>query len=321
MIVLLGPDHSGKSTLTRKLGALGYNTYHFTRESNYEDYIIPLTKLDFYDAVLDRHAICEYPYSTVMGREFKFYMKEWHNIMLLTLIQNPVTILCTNKPPPSQYDAQQYLPYDKWDECLSLYRQFLSSHHIRYVEYDYAGPITPNTIANTIALLEKKHREYTKWWKPMWENGYGCIGGRWPKVLLVAERIGPNNMNCIPFETGPTGHMLTKLLVKTKIPYARFAITNLVKSYRRDDRPPNDRDLELFKVELEALKPEKVVFMGAVAKHGVSVVRELGIPYDEVVHLGYFHHRTRTLDIPEQYASRWRDIMGMTPHTVFKVQE
>ena len=317
MIIILGPDHSGKSTLARKLRISGYKTYHFVKDSNYEDYIVPLTNLDLYDAVLDRHAICEYPYAQVMNRKFKFTMKEFHNIMLLTLIQNPLVILCTNKPPPAQYDPHQYLPYDKWDECLHLYKAFLSTHHIKHLEYDHTNPMT----IDPFILLENKQRGYTEWWKSMWEGGCGCIGGRWPKILLVAERIGPNNMRSIPFETGPTGLMLTDLLARTKIPYAKIAITNLVKSFRRDDRPPNDRDLELFKVELKALRPEKVVFMGAVAKQGIKVAQELGIPHDEVVHLGYFHHRTRTLDVPEQYVSRWRNIMGMTPHTGFKVQK
>ncbi len=316
MIIILGPDHAGKSTLAKKLGEMGYKTYHHVKETNYEDYITPLANLDYLDAVLDRHAICEYPYAEVMGRKFKFTMKQFHNIMFLTLAQNPLIILATHKPPPAQYDIHQYMPYEKWDECLGLYKEFLTTHAIGYLEYDYTGTLPPSVIAH----LEKRKRNYTDWWKPMWEQGYGCVGGRWPKVLLVAERIGPNNMNAIPFETGPTGHMLTNLLVKTKMPYGKFAVTNLVKSHRRDDRPPNENDLKLFREELKALGPEKVVFMGAVAKNGIEVVKELGIPFDEVVHLGYFHHRTRTLDVPEQYVNRWRNIMGMIPPTGFKVQ-
>jgi len=317
MIIIEGPDHSGKTTLAKKLGDLGYKTYHHVKETNYEDYILPLANLDFYDAVLDRHAISEYPYAEVMNRKFKFSMKQFHNIMLLTLIQNPLIILCTNKPPKEDYDINQYMPYEKWDDCLRLYKEFLHDHSISYFEYDYTGILTPEAIA----ALEKRQRQYTEWWKPLWEQGYGCVGGRWPEILLVAERIGPNNMNSIPFETGPTGHMLTSLLVKTKIPYGKFAVTNLVKSFRRDDRSPNDSDLKLFREEVKFLRPRKVVFMGAVAKKGIEVVNELGIAYDEVVHLGYFHHRTRTLDVPEQYVNRWRNVMGMVPATGFKVQE
>ncbi|GAH09133.1 unnamed protein product, partial [marine sediment metagenome] len=149
--------------------------------------------------------------------------------IVYVLIQNPVIILCTHKPPQAEYDKYQYLPYDKWDECLDLYKQFLNTHQIGYLEYNHAAPIP----LSVIELLEKKNRERMEWWKPMWNGGWGCVGSVYPKILLVAERQGPNNMNSIPFETGPTGHMLTNLLLETKMPLGKFAITNLVKSHRR----------------------------------------------------------------------------------------
>ncbi len=304
MIIILGPDHTGKTTLARKLG-LPY--YHFDKDSSYTDYLKPLCELKLFNAVLDRHCICEYAYATVMKREFKFSMKEWHNLILLTLIQNPVVILCTNKPPPHVYSKEQYLPYDKWDECLHLYRQFLTTHSIPYLEYDHAAPRK----TRSLLLVEEVWREDVGWWKSMWEAGYGAIGTFHPKVLLVAERIGPNNMNSLPFETGPTGHMLTDMLATTGTPLGKFAVTNLVKSFRRDARPPNQADLDLLHVELEHMRPEKVVFMGAVAKEGTKVAKELGIEHAYILHLGYYHHRG-IIDMSGYYAE-WKKIMGMIP--------
>ncbi len=310
MIIILGPDHSGKTTLARKLG-LPY--HHFTKESTYEDYLKPLCELSLFDAVLDRHMIAEYPYTLTMKRDFAFTMKQWQNIILLTLAHNPLIILCTHKPLQHEYPSDQYLPYSEWDECLRLYRKFLSTHHIHHVEYDYVmnNSLPGDKWPKAFLTLEEKYRNKMSWWPPMWKDGYGFIGSTSPKVLLVAERIGPNNRNSLPFETGPTGKMLTDMLVATKTPLGKFAVTNMVKSFRRDPRPPNEADQNMLLIELIHLKPEKVVFMGAVAKYGIIAAKELNIPHVEIPHLGSLHHKGVT-DM-SGYHAQWRKIMDMVP--------
>jgi len=302
MIIILGPDAAGKTTLAKELN-LPY--YHFDYNSKYEDYLKPLCTLELTNAVLDRHIICEYPYSNVMQRQPAFTMKQWQNIILLTLIQNPLVILCTHKPYQSKYSKEQYLPYDQWDKCLSLYRYFMDTHLIRYIEYDYTGPIT----VNALELMHKKHIDEVAWWRPMWEAGYGCIGSTYPKALLVAERLGPNNMNNLPFETGPTGKMLTDMIAATSTPLGKFAVTNLVKSFRRDTRNPIPSDFDLLRAELVHLNPQVVVFMGSVAKLGVKIAKELGIPYETMIHFGYYNYKkVSAAPLHEQ----WRSIMGIT---------
>ena len=303
MIIIIGPDHTGKTTLAKRLG-LPY--YHFTQHSTYEDFLKPLANLDQFGAVLDRHAICEYPYSMVMGREFKFTMKQWHNLLLLTLIQNPLVILAIHKPSILEYGDDQYMPYDKWDLCLELYKLFLSTHHIPYLTYDYTSPPDPSVFLH----LEKLSREGMEWWKTMWNLGFGCIGAPNPKVLLVAERIGPNNVNNLPFETGPTGKMLSGMLSATGTPLNKVAITNLVKATRRNPRPPGEFDLDMLRIEVRELKPEKIVFMGNVAKVGIKVANELGVPYETMIHFGYYNHRKENI-VP--LTTQWREIMEIIP--------
>ncbi len=310
MIIILGPDHTGKTTLAKRLAeARGRGYFHYTKDSTYQDYIKDMCALNWWNGVLDRHAMCEYSYATVMERPARFSMKEWHNILLTTLIQNPLIVLCVNKPTQHEYSAGQYLPYSKWDECLRLYRQFLSTHQIPYMTYDYSNGGNP--VIELMLNHARSQSEAMEWWVPMWKAKYGCIGSIHPKLLLVAERIGPNNVNNIPFETGPTGHMLTDLLAATGTPLNKFAVTNFVKSYRGDSREPNDQDMSLLEIELDHLKPEHIVFMGTVAKNAAKLAKARNIPFTLVPHFGAYSHKgDRSI---ERYVPEWKKLMGLAP--------
>ena len=312
MIILLGPDGTGKTTLAKEFEQQGLKMYHFTQNSNYMDYIRPLCKLEMANAVLDRHAICEHPYSICMNRPFKFTFKQWHNILMMTLIQHPLVILCTHKPTPAKYEKNQYLPYEKWDNCLCLYKEFLTSNHIVHLEYDYAINHYPENYLTSAKIFS----DHTEWWRNHWTAGYGCTGSPNPRFLLVAERIGPNNMNNIPFETGPTGFMLSSMLANTGTPLGVLTITNMVKSFRRDSRAVNDKDLELLREEITQLAPKKVIFMGTPAKRGIPLARELGCETDTIVHLGALSHKG--IKDMSGYWSEWRAILGMKTKVEFK---
>ncbi len=309
MIILLGPDGAGKTTLADKLGLV---KYHHTRDSDYMDYLRPLCKLELTDAVLDRAFFCEFPYSVCMNRPFKFTQKQWHNMITMTLIQKPLIILCTRKPFKYEYKREQYLPYELWDECLQLYRSFLSTHHIAYIEYDYLGH---NDVSHYIKIANAFSAGMS-WWREHWTAGYGCAGSSSPKFLLVAERIGPNNINNIPFETGPTGYMLSSMFQSTGTPLGVIAVTNMVKSFRRDTRVVNDEDIELLREEITQLRPKKVIFMGTPAKRGIPLARELGCETATIVHLGALSHKGIT-DMTG-YNNEWRKILGMVPKIEYK---
>ncbi len=303
MIIIIGPDHTGKTTLAKRLD-LPY--FHFDQHSTYEDFLKPLVNLEHFDAVLDRHAVCEFPYSFVMNRKFKFTMKQWHNLMLLTLIQNPLFIIGEHKPTSLEYSEDQYMPYEKWDICLQLYKTFFSTHHIPFITYDYLLPLD----IPSLLRLERNCRADMSWWVAMRKLGIGCIGSPHPKVLFVAERIGPNNMNNLPFETGPTGNMMSDMLSVTGTPLNKVAITNMVKAPRLDSRQPNQADMNFLEIEIDQLKPEKIVFMGNVAKAGIKVAIKLGVPYETMTHFGYYNHRKESI---APLIAQWRNIMEIIP--------
>lgn len=298
MIIIEGPDATGKTTLARSLN-LPY--FHYTKDSTYVDYLNPLATLDAFDGVLDRFMFSEYPYSKIMARTPQYPPKQWHNVTLLALAMNPIVILCIHKPRPELYAKEQYLPLRKWDICLELYRRFLAANNIYHIEYDYSENLKPSVFE----MIESKFRHKADWWAPMWKEGVGMIGSHTPKLLIVAQEMGPNNMNNLPFETGPTGHMMTELLDSVKMPLGDIAITNMVKAPRGIKREVDKRDLELFEVELANLKPKKVLFMGTVSKAGIKIAKSLGIECCEMNHLGWFHRTGR-----KDYCNVFKTVIG-----------
>ena len=312
MIILIGPDGSGKTTLAKKFEEQGFNYYHYVKDSTYVDYLQPLCKLEMTNAVLDRHMMCEVAYAKVMNRQFKYSIKQWHNVMMMTLIQKPLVVLCTHKPTPASYRRDQYLPYDKWDECLRTYKEFLVSNRIIHLEYDYA---IHQPVYHYIDL-SNVFSHSMEWWRDHRAAGYGCVGSSHPQFLLVAERIGPNNMNNIPFEAGPTGWMLSNMISITGTPLGVLTITNMVKAKRRDSRAVNDKDLELLREEITQLEPKKVIFMGSPARRGIPLARELGVDTDTIVHLGALNHKG--VKDMSGYYNEWRKILGIVPKVEFK---
>ena len=314
MIILLGPDGTGKSTLANKIfeGNCGYTRVdHFTKGSKYDDYIEPLSSGDLVYAVLDRFMLCEPIYAEVMHRQMQYSVKQFHNTVLMGLAFNPLIVLCTHKPSVDKYDESQYLPYDKWDDCLKLYRKFLDASRIQYITWDYElASLTPNRIVQ----LDEHFIANNKWWKTeLFDKGIFSIGSQEPQLALVGERMGPNNMHNLPFETGPTGHMLSNLIDKLKIPLGSVAITNLIKDERGATRDANVNDLKLLEEELQSWLPSlgTVVFMGSVARKGVAVAKGLGIDYHCISHPGSFYHKTRLVDLAtEKFIQEWTTTIG-----------
>jgi len=149
----------------------------------------------------------------------------------------------------------------------------------------------------------------------MWQEGVGMIGSQTPKFLIVAQEIGPNNVNNLPFETGPTGYMMSDMLSKVKMPLGDIAITNMAKVPRGTRRPVNTRDMELFEQELINLKPKKIIFMGSLSRAGIPIAKSLNIDYGEMPHLGWFRRAGRS-----DYCDVFRSIIG-TEKSVWDAKE
>ncbi len=297
MIILLGGDGSGKSRLAEKLStAKGVTVAHHDMNTLYMDYLMPLAGLRWHDAVLDRFIICELVYAPLKRRKVQYTPKDFHNILMLALIQHPLVILATHIPRKHEYRKEEYIAWEQLPEAERSYHDILRTFGIPYVQYDYTKA-TSHTISAYLGL-ERLYRELNEWWIPMWKAGYGCIGSYAPKVLIVAERLGPYNYRHLPFEAGPTGQMMTEL---TKgIPLDQYTITNWVKTGNAE------QDKDLLLTELTNLAPSHVVLMGSIARDGCSrILYDKGIEFTHIPHLGYVN---RNMHVWPQYRQSFKEL-------------
>lgn len=329
MIILLGPDHSGKTTLARQLAELdppgtpGIHAEYWNADQHteYLQYLDLLSghRIDNRDAasfrpgsglerstqiVADRFFYCEGPYSEVYRQiPQRWNLKQLHNLHLLTLAHNPVIVL-TNRIGPDYESREQLVGKKLFYPILNAYEEYISMYGLwpRVLPWNWKVP--PMSVRELADFGVEKQSKVV-WWRNLMKKGIGGIGNTVnPKVVLVAEEIGPNNTHNLPFETGPSGYYLTDLLDQGDIPLSEFYITN----YHR--APTQAEDNALFAKEMQHLTPQSVILLGAEARKCIPICQALGIRIYTLNHPGWVVNHAHTLRDKElrkkNYLAAWK---------------
>jgi uracil-DNA glycosylase family protein len=144
----------------------------------------------------------------------------------------------------------------------------------------------PQTLPTAAAFLPEKHdlkslREAASHCQgcPLFANATQTVFGAGParpEVVMVGEQPGDvEDRQGQPF-VGPAGRLLDQLMDEAGIPRQRVYVTNAVKHFkwtprgkRRLHSKPNSREIfacrPWLEAELEAIKPELLVLLGATA--------------------------------------------------------
>ena len=164
MIILLGPDNTGKSTLAKALNDFsGSKTHHCNTDTVYSDYIDMLSDPSVQDTVFDRWFFCDIPYATVVRKEeqSKFTYQQVQIMNRLTSIYKPLILLCTNQS-ENFTEREQLSTQDQHSELLLEYRRVLCILQQPYTVYDWESPF-----ASPEALLDMSANPP---YKPGWVN-------------------------------------------------------------------------------------------------------------------------------------------------------
>lgn len=301
MIILEGPDNSGKSVLAEAIHVLTGDGYAKSIQSTtYNDYLHILTK-PLHSIVFDRNFWSDLPYSHIVRKErSQFTLKEFHNLHWFTLAHNPVVVLCNEKARWDDGPVPENMFRPLLGEYGSLFRMLdLPFMYYRWTQDVGTAPAAKHLVAKHLVRLETENRVDNEWWAKMKKRGYMGIGSMHPEVLYIAEELSPNNVNRLPFEAGPSGRYLSELMDNAEIPIGKVFLTNWKKT------GDNARDTKLLRRELRHLKPDRVVILGAVAKVAVPILEEKEIPWVGIEHpssIVRFHPERK-----QRYLELWRN--------------
>ena len=149
MIILLGPDNTGKSTLASELNSSsGSKIHHCNTDTVYSEYIAMLSDPIVQDTVFDRWFFCDIPYATVVRKEqqSKFSYQEVQIMNKFTSMYKPLILLCTNQA-ENFTEREQLSTQDQHVALLLDYRRILCILQQPYTVYDWEKPFaTPEKL-------------------------------------------------------------------------------------------------------------------------------------------------------------------------------
>ena len=285
MIILEGPDASGKSTLARRLEQQhGYTVVKWDQTHTYDQMIDwladPQRGTDH--VVCDRFPLfSEEIYGPILRNRTKFTEKEQMNTLLLLQSLRPLMVLCTEVD-EAAFSATPQLPTALENRVAALayqgarkgWEQFFPVFPYSFLESDRFN----------LDSLVRRDVGPPDWWRAMFEGRYAGMGRLGsPAYFLLAESIGPLNRHHIPFEAGPSGIFMTEILANTQTPLSQVFITNYVKGQLSEA----ENQIAL-RTELEQTKPSRVIVLGSPARRGIPLIKYLGFPYRTLVHPSYW---------------------------------
>lgn len=107
-----------------------------------------------------------------------------------------------------------------------------------------------------------------------------------PKLMLIGERPGAKEFEIGHPFVGRAGKFLDKQLEKIKVKRKDCYITNVVKSYAKNNKPPTEKEIKAYlpilKKEIAEIRPRIIVLLGKTAAKAVPL--DFDTTYFELPH-------------------------------------
>lgn len=275
MIVVEGPDNSGKSTLVKTLVERGFPLIKRERFKPGKEETIGLSylralipkhgdRLEHSKGVLDRLLASEIIYGEIFRNGSRITGGEHLAILNMLIAYNASIIFCDpgNAAIKETWHEREQL-YDDALAVAASYRASMSTifHPMVVIEYNWKKHAKN---ARTFRPDEPRDRDL-EWWSA---NPYGA-GSLSPKVLMVGESPSPRMKTNVPFSNGPAGDFLAWAIrqaegLMSKPLIGRYYVTNAQKG--------TERDASLLREEIRFLEPRVVLALGREAEEMVAAV-------------------------------------------------
>lgn len=286
MIIICGPDNSGKTTLARRLANEFDLTYHRGTKGPSTDYDFWMETLVSPPEVLaqgvwDRFFYGELVYGPLCRDKIKLSNHQREVIHSMMITAQPLIIRCELIPMEDMFNERpQEVDWATTLQANMAYRRLLPLRTAYQFNALEGGEATIKINNRVMDYLQSMIT-----WK---ELRSACLHGRGqlhqPPLMLVGQKFARDNKWRVPFERSKSAVILHSALRKASISMDQVWFTNAIKS----DAPITVQNLEKLEREVELIQPEKIIALGNRASGLLSI---LSVVHTKIPHPAHYLRR------------------------------
>ena len=292
MIIVSGPDNSGKTTLVGEICEQYPNLVPLKSvgpATNYDWWMRVLVHPpeELSNLICDRFFYSEFVYGPLVRGKVSLSPHQQEVIYSMLMSAEPLVIQCHLIENREKFeDRPQIFDWETTLKTEALFDLILGLD----VALQYWPLSTPFTRSRHILDRVRNYLDGMDEWQELRTKVvYGRGQMRSPKLMLVGERFSTNNKWKVPFERSKSGIALHNALRATGFVMQDLWFTNAVKT----SEPLNPINLAVLKREVELIQPQKVVGLGNRAS---GLLSALEIEHTKIRHPGWYFRKYRTVE-------------------------
>lgn len=304
MIIIEGPDNSGKTTLARTIQAMArWNGKLEISHSPgpvrelYDFLMQSMKKPPEYMAghIADRFFLSELAYQPVFRPNDQLLSAHQKNVVVSMLwTMAPLVIICHFDKNQERYDSkEQRFSFEKMDLIKKEYNK-LSIKSLtgawRVVHF-YIGDPVENIVSIANEYLEFAREKWIPRRRLLPYGRGNLLNTNRVKLVLVGQGFARNNVWKVPFERSKSGQMIQEVLNWYMVEQEFVWWTNAHKY--------NNLRRNLKELETERMAFRETLFV-ALGREASKMLRSVGVPCWSVKHPGYYLRRGTREDFLEE---------------------
>lgn len=284
MIIVCGPDNSGKTTLVDGICKTFPLLKRFKSpgpSASYDWWMEMLTQdpETLALSIFDRFLFSEYVYGPLCRDQIRLTDHQREVVESQLLTAEPLIVLCELIPQKPLFDERpQEFGWDVQLMANKIYPDIFEDHwrvwgYDANLGHDYTHAID--------RVVEPYLKMMSEWYqrRTILDHGRGNITD--PTWMFVGQQLANHNKWRVPFERSRSAQVLHHAIRMLKIPFEEIWFTNAYKS----DEGLTTRNIADLRLELEYLKPTFVVAVGSKA---AGLLNVLGREFVQVTHPAYY---------------------------------
>lgn len=299
MIIVEGPDNSGKTTLVDSICKAFPLLRRFKSPgpaSTYDWWMEMLT-LDpdiLAMSVFDRFLFSEYVYGPLCRNTIRLTDHQREVVESQLLTTEPFIVICELIPQkPLFEERKQIFSWETQVEANKLYPGVFADHWLWMWKYDANIGNRPTDFC--VHILPPYLRMMGEWQQRRTILNHGRGNITQPTWMFVGQQLAKNNKWKVPFERSRSAQILHYAIRTLGIPFHKIWFTNAYKT----ETGLTTRNIADLRLELEYLKPTFVVAVGSKA---AGLLNVLGHQFVKITHPGYYIRKGYdTAALPEDY--------------------